>query len=313
MSDESKMSDDMQQQQQLSVNDDCYAGLRTLRNLTLLASAPDCDDKLCSSWTTAVAFNADGCVTLLDLGGKRLYKGFPGGAPPIQIIFKQQLGAHLTTLNVAGTDLPLKDTMAILELVAPTIQALYVGGNGLGVAGAKALGRWSPSASQLIKLDVRYNDIGCEGMEALCEGLGQQQSCSKVQYLYAEGNQIGDQGAIALSQLLLLKTTDADGSTVVSSSSLREIFLGANQIQSQGAAALASSLHSNKTVSKIYLEGNQIGLQGANAFSTVLEELDGNTALKNLFVDNNNIGKEGSKRLASALNSATAMGDGLGD
>jgi Ran GTPase-activating protein (RanGAP) involved in mRNA processing and transport len=89
--------------------------------------------------------------------------------------------------------------------------------------------------------------------------------------------------------------------------------LGANQVQSQGAAAVASSLHSNKTVSKIYLEGNNIGLQGANAFLMVLEELDGNTTLKNLFVDNNNIGKEGSKQLASALNSAMAMGDGIGD
>jgi hypothetical protein len=240
-------------------------------------------------------------VARIDLGGKRLYKGFPAGGSP-QIIFKQF--AHLATLNVAGTDLPLKDTMAILELVAPTIHALYLGGNGLGVAGAKALGQWLPSASQLIKLDLRYNDIGCEGMEALCAGLEQ----SKVQYLYAEGNQIGDQGAIALSQLL--KTDENNGN---SSSRLREIFLGANQIQSQGAAEVASSLHSNKTVTKIYLEGNNIGLQGANAFSTVLEELDGNTALKNLFVDNNNIGKEGSMRLASALNSATAMGDGLGD
>jgi hypothetical protein len=61
------------------------------------------------------------------------------------------------------------------------------------------------------------------------------------------------------------------------------------------------------------LEGSNIGLQGANAFSTVLEELDGNTVLKNLFVDNNNIGKEGPKQLASALDSATTMGDGLGD
>jgi hypothetical protein len=165
------------------------------------------------------------------LGGKRLYKGFPGGSPQINIVFKQL--AHLATLNVAGTDLPLKDTMAILQLVVPTIQALYLGGNGLGVAGAKALGRWLPSASQLIKLDLRYNDIGCEGMEALCAGL--EQHSSKVQYLFAEGNQIGDQGAIALSQLLLKTTTDI-GNNNGTVSSLRKIFWGANQVQSQGAA-----------------------------------------------------------------------------
>ena len=135
-------------------------------------------------------------------------------------------------------------------------------------------------------------------MEAICVGLKN----SNVKYLYVEGNQIGDDGAIALSELL----KDENGAT-----SLCEIYLGANQVQSKGAAKVASSLRRNKVVSKIYLEGNNIGLQGASAFSSVLEELNGNTGLKNLFVDNNNIGKEGSKRLAQALNSGTAIGESL--
>jgi vesicle coat complex subunit len=104
------------------------------------------------------------------------------------------------------------------------------------------------------------------------------QLSSKLQYLYVEGNQIGDQGAIALSQLLL-KTTKP----------ILEIIM----VLFRGSAKYFWGPTKNKVKAP--------------------PELDGNTALKNLFVDNNNIGKEGSKRLASALNSATAMGDGLGD
>jgi Ran GTPase-activating protein (RanGAP) involved in mRNA processing and transport len=279
------------------VNECCWAGLKVLREnglIVLLQKEDGCEEdgehKLCSSLpTTSMQFDAEGYVTLIDLGGRRLQRGLPCSPN----VFGQF--ARLAALNVGGTDLPVKDTMEILELVAPHIESIYLGGNGLGIAGAHALGSWLPSAPKLTKLDVRYNDIGDVGMEAMCEGLKE----TKVEYLYAEGNQIGDQGAIALSELLKDENR---------ASTLREVFLGANLIQSKGAAGVASSLHTNKVISKIYLEGNNIGLQGADAFANVLEELGGNTALKNLFVDNNNIGKEGSKRLANALNSATAIG-----
>jgi Ran GTPase-activating protein (RanGAP) involved in mRNA processing and transport len=289
------------------VNDDCWAGLKTLQDSGLIQpSSEECNDidiRLCSSWSNSLQFDADGNVTLVDLGGKRLYKGFPC-SPKVFAQF-----SRLVTLNLAGTDLPLQDLSAILEQVAPRIETLYVGGNGLGVDGAKALGSWLPSASKLVSLDLRYKDIGGLGMEALCVlGLkdnNNKNNNSNVQYLYLEGNQLGDQGAIALAELLKDETNGA--------SALREVFMGANQIQSKGAIEVALSLKYNKVVSKIYLEGNNIGLEGAEAFSTVLEELDGNTALKKLFVDNNNIGKEGSQRLAMALNSESAIGGSLLD
>jgi Ran GTPase-activating protein (RanGAP) involved in mRNA processing and transport len=277
------------------VNEYCWAGLKTLQDAGLIQTSEESNDiRLCSSWSKCLQFDADGNVTLIDLGGKRLYKGFPC-SPEVFAQF-----SRVVTLNLAGTDVPLKDIMAILEQVSPRIETLYVGGNGLGVDGAKALGSWLPSASKLVTLDLRYNDIGGNGMEALCVGLKD----TDVQYLYLEGNQLGDHGATALSKLL----KDENGATA-----LREVFLGANQVQSKGAIEVASSLKHNKVVSKIYLEGNNIGLQGAEAFSNILEELDGNTALKNLFVDNNNIGKEGSQRLANALNSETAIGGSLFD
>jgi Ran GTPase-activating protein (RanGAP) involved in mRNA processing and transport len=186
--------------------------------------------------------------------------------------------------------------MKILETLSNQIETLFLGGNGFRQEGGQAIGIWLPSAKKLTKLDLRYNDIGGVGMEHLCDGLKD----TNLRYLFVEGNQIGDQGAIAISNLL--KNID---------SKLEEVFLGANQVTAEGAISISSCLEDNKTVNKIYLEGNNIGIVGADAFSTALEELDGNTGLRNLFVDNNNIGKDGSKRLANALNSSTAIADSL--
>lgn len=247
------------------------------------------DDTLCASWPSCVSFDGNGDVTLLDIGGKRLHKGFPTAIETFAKFTK------LVTLNLAGTDLPLKDIMSILTILQDQLEYLHVGGNGLRREGGEALGIWLPSATKLVKLDVRYNDMGGDGIASLCRGLTDH---PKVQFLYAEGNQMDDAGALAIATLLKNE-----------SSSIKEMFLGANQIQWNGAKELAASLSSNKTLSKLYLEGNNIGLAGADHFSEVLEELNGDASLKNLFVDNNNIGKEGSQRLANALNSATAIGD----
>jgi Leucine Rich repeat len=256
---------------------------------------------LISSWhgqpQPTVQLDDDGYVVFLDLGGKRLHRGFPCSISATMGAF-----SRLETLNLAGTDLPWNNHLAeILQLpnIQQNLKCLYLGGNGLGDEGATAMAtEFLACAKNLNKLDLRFNDIGGAGMKALCQHMPE-----TVQHLYLEGNQVGTEGAVALGELLK-KQSSQD-----SSGQLREVFLGANQIDAAGAKALAQSLHDNQRLSKLYLEGNNIGLEGANAFSSVLEELAGNTALKNLYVDNNDVGKEGSKRLAKALNSGTAIGD----
>lgn len=257
---------------------------------------------LISSWQAqpkqTVQFDDDGYVTFVDVGGKRLHRGFPCS-------MEDTVGTYsrLSTLNLSGTDLPLKDILTILNLpnVPTNLECLYLGGNGLGDEGATAIAtEYLPHATSLRKLDLRYNEIQVAGMTALCNGL-----LPNVQLLYLEGNQVGNDGAVALSELMKKQSSLPSPRE----NGLREVFLGANQIQSEGAKAIAATLYSNKVLSKLYLEGNNIGLEGADAFSIVLEELRGDTALKNLYVDNNNIGKEGSKRLAKALNSPTVIED----
>mmetsp|Transcript_24845 Transcript_24845/g.58292 ORF Transcript_24845/g.58292 Transcript_24845/m.58292 type:complete len:347 (-) Transcript_24845:1582-2622(-) len=280
--------------------------------------------ELVSSWSDKIRFDDDGYVTYLDLGGRRLYKGLPCDYS----VFGSDYFPRLTTLSLAGTDLPLKEILAILPHIESTIECLYLGGNGLGARGAEAIAAsglfQGETQRKLIKLDLRYNDIGGSGMMALSNALRNKtipsnnslddktksrngQNASAVQYLYLEGNSIGDDGCAALSELLSSHSQiEQDGE---SSSCIQELYLGANGIGPTGAEHLASVLRVNKTISKMYLEGNGIGAQGAIVFCQVLEELKGDTGLKHLYVDNNNIGKEISNRLAKALRSDSTIED----
>lgn len=292
MSEESKVDETP-----LYVEASSLTGLRMLKSAGFLdISNEECDDVLCSSWSSSddmrVHFDAAGTVILLNLGGKRLHRGFPSAEALSHL-------SVLRSLNLGGTDLPLKDTENVLSIVASSIESVYLGGNGLGNEGAKMIARWlsTEKPENLVKIDLRYNDIGGEGMEILCDGLLH----ARVMYLHLEGNQIGNAGCASLSKLLKLEACH-----------LVEVFLGGNKIEAAGAAQLASSLEANTTLTKLYLEGNSIGPEGATAFSEALEELKENKKhIKHLFVDNNNIGKEGSQRLARALDSRTAIPDGV--
>jgi Ran GTPase-activating protein (RanGAP) involved in mRNA processing and transport len=289
------MSDDETKAQDVTmqVEANSLEGLRALAEAGLLN---DGGDELCTSWIQKtderVAFNDSGKVTTLNLGGMRLRKGLPC----VPVVFRHF--EDLSSLNLGGTDLPMADIAEVLGYLG-SIESLHLSGNGLGDDGAKQIAAWleTTEPKHLIKLDLRYNDIGGTGMEALCcQGLLH----TNVAYWHMEGNRIGDDGCAALSKGLLLPNFK-----------LQELFLGANQIGPDGAIHLAAALRNNNNslLSKLYLEGNHIGHTGATAIAEALESLDGTATLKNLFMDNNNIGKEGSERLAKALNSATAIPD----
>eukprot|EP00533_Pseudo-nitzschia_delicatissima_P010574 CAMPEP_0116102162 /NCGR_PEP_ID=MMETSP0327-20121206/13199_1 /TAXON_ID=44447 /ORGANISM="Pseudo-nitzschia delicatissima, Strain B596" /LENGTH=319 /DNA_ID=CAMNT_0003594177 /DNA_START=54 /DNA_END=1009 /DNA_ORIENTATION=+ len=257
--------------------------------------------ELVSSWSDRIRFDEDGFVISLDLGGRRLYKGLPFDPA----LFGPDYFPRLATLNLAGTDLPLKDILKIFPHIESTIECMYLGGNGLGAKGARAIansGLFQPETpSKLYKLDLRYNDIGDAGIEALCTVWMNKKDTNVLQYLYLEGNSIGDEGCEALSAFLSSQRTMVDDESAKKNCrGIQEIYLGANKIGPMGAESIASVLGVNKRISKIYLEGNALGAKGATAFCKVLEELNGDTGLKHLYVDNNNIGKELSNRLAKA-------------
>ena len=246
-----------------------------------------------SSWSpNAVTFNNEGHVIQLDLSGRRI-KNFPHEA------FTHL--PFLKVLNLGGTDVPLPQLIKVLEECCATVQQLYLGGNGLGDAGIQAISEHVLSRSDcaIMKLDLRYNDFGSLGAIAISGAWNKSPNNScKLKYLYMEGNRIGDEGAIALASALRDQAT-----------SIQELYLGDNRIGQDGATHLAQSLLSNTSLRKLFLEGNQIGPVGAAAFTSVLHQMDGTSALKNLYVDNNGIGKEESMLLARALNNASVIDD----
>ena len=284
------MGDDEKKAEDLRVSRGCLSGLLALQRANLLLPENNGDEELCESWPSdKVHFDQDCHVTYLNLGNKRLRKGLDN----IDEIFSSF--PRLANLNLGGTDLPLSQLREVLDRVGGSLEALFLGGNGYRNEICSVLAEWIQSTTRigrLIKLDLRYNDIESSGLSELCQYL------SSVKYLYLEGNRLDDLEDLAE----FLKTPDAN---------LQELYLGANNVGSNGAFQLASCLSTNKKLVKIYLEGNSIGAKGADSFSEALESMEGKASLQHLFVDNNGIGKESSQRLAKALNSATTIGESL--
>ena len=188
---------------------------------------------LCSAWSNAIGFEQEEppnsaaatttttttsrmVVSHLDLGGCRLHRGLPDG---MLFVLKQYFAPTLTSLNLGGTDLPIAETLSVLQSLEK-LQSLHLGANGLGNDGVMALVPWLATASHLTIVDLRYNDIGPVGCESLCKGLRQQKEFLKLQQestsntttttttartnrgvakLYLEGNNVQDAGAIALA------------------------------------------------------------------------------------------------------------------
>ena len=256
----------------------------------------DVDDTASTHWSSMAAFDDNGVVTGLDLGGMRMKSLNPA--------LLSDLSASLVTLNLANTDLPLTDEARSAICQLGKLEVLCLGGNGINDANIDSVADIVKCSESLAKLDLRYNDLGPKGIQALCKAIADCQ-CEKLSCIHLEGNKVGDDGCRYLAKVL-------------SKSNISELYLGDNGIGPAGAAHFADALAKDDTkLEKLFLEGNQIKAQGAEALATALEGLwaksegGAGIALKHLYCDNNGVGKEGMKRLALALRSPTAVGDSL--
>ncbi|KAL0225956.1 hypothetical protein P9112_013280 [Eukaryota sp. TZLM1-RC] len=110
--------------------------------------------------------------------------------------------------------------------------------------------------------------------------------------LYLGFNNITSEGASALARAL------------ESNSTLTELNLGFNNITSEGASALARALESNSTLTILNLDSNKITSEGASALARALES---NSTLTELNLLGNNITSEGASALAHALESNSSL------
>ena len=155
----------------------------------------------------------------------------------------------------------------------------------------------SGSLANLTKLDLGFNRIGDEGMQAFSTAItiGSLASLTKLSFY---GNQIGDEGMKAFSSAL------SSGSLA----SLTDLSLGDNQIGDAGIVAFAGAIGSGSmgSLQKLYLNDNQIGDAGMAAFAEALKPNPSNPmgSLANLTILNlntNRIGNAGMIAFADAI------------
>ena len=115
------------------------------------------------------------------------------------------LSNNLKTLDLRYNDLEGNDLVelesALSSSASSNLQILHLEGNLLKCQGAAAIGNVLATAkSNLKELYLGDNQIGSTGITSLAEGL---RTNTSLDTLYLEGNAIGDEGAIALRDVLL--------------------------------------------------------------------------------------------------------------
>ncbi|EGD73736.1 hypothetical protein PTSG_12317 [Salpingoeca rosetta] len=128
-----------------------------------------------------------------------------------------------------------------------------LGGDGLGVIGARAVAEALKDNTCLKRLYLAGNSIGPEGAVALAEMLKHNTALEELN-LY--GNSIGPEGAVALAEMLKHNTA------------LKELYLDNNSITPVGGAALGAALDQNRTLSRLDIEKNSTAT--ARAFGAAL-------------------------------------------
>jgi len=129
----------------------------------------------------------------------------------------------------------------------------------------------------LTKVNLNGNKISGAGVKSLVEHLGNPDR--QLPELHLARNQIGDEGAAAVGQLLKTNHT------------ITSINLSANKIGNKGVEALVASLGSDSPVVSIDLSNNEIGVEGALALHKLIQS-HSNIVNVNLSGNKNIVGGE---------------------
>jgi Ran GTPase-activating protein (RanGAP) involved in mRNA processing and transport len=132
--------------------------------------------------------------------------------------------------------------------------------------------------------------MGVEGAKIIASEISKYPT---ITMLALEGQDIGDDGAVALADVL-------------ASSSLTTLSLPGNKIGADGARAIATAI-SGSNLAELALWDNDIGDDGATAIAEILTE----SKLTALWLDQNTIGDKGASAIASALPGSRLLGLGL--
>ncbi|MFJ4776577.1 gala protein [Streptomyces sp. NPDC088762] len=172
-----------------------------------------------------------------------------------------------------------------------TVRALWLKRNPLFGDGARTLAALLRRNGSLRTLDLVNTGIGADGVRLLLDALLDR--AHPLERLFLGGNGLGPDAAPLLAALI----RDAG---------VRELYVPANHLGDQGAAALATAAAASAHPVRLGLGGNGIGAAGARSLASSLgsiEALDlGRTmSERSLGAPGNHPGDEGAYALAAAL------------
>ncbi|KAJ8607619.1 hypothetical protein CTAYLR_005759 [Chrysophaeum taylorii] len=145
-----------------------------------------------------------------------------------------------------------------------TLRELYLASSNIGNAGALAISKMLETNNALRELCLFRNSIECEDAAALSAALKAIKAPPPpLEVLYLGENNVGEDGAKAVSEMLLNSST-----------TLNKLDLSSNEIGDEGAVALLDSLKTNKALKVLYLSRNKISDNGAADMMRLLEEND---------------------------------------
>ena len=131
--------------------------------------------------------------------------------------------------------------ITILLQFSPVLNALYLGYNQIGDAGAAAIGEALKGNRVLKKLVLNNNKIGDAGAKAIGESLVFNRALTMLTLF---SNKIGDAGAAAIAEGLSVNRA------------LKELVLIINNIGDAGATAIGKALAFNRVLNKLSLANN---------------------------------------------------------
>ena len=155
------------------------------------------------------------------------------------------------------------------------VEQLHLRHNSVGSDGAALLSEALNDDGSLTHLLLGWNDIGVSGIEFICDSILRQNQDQALRLLDVDGNDLGSDGAAAVSLLLR------------DNSSLSSIWLASNNIGDLGIDSLSDSLCHSSTLLTLDLENNGITAEGGALLAVALRH---NSTLEKLWLGHNPIG-----------------------
>ena len=218
-----------------------------------------------------------------------------GGA--VNLITSLTKFSTIRKLDLCATDIGFEDCKALSELLASSksIQVLDIGSNELSPDSIQLIVDGLSHNTSLEKLKIHNTSLSSENLLHLSSVLRVNSSLKKLDTRDYNNrffhNPIGSEGAAAFADML------------ATNKSLTKLVISGCRIQGEGAVCLAKAMEKNSTVRELCI-CSSIGSEGIVAFACMLNK---NQCLKRLELNDDSVGVEGALELIESLKHNTTL------